>query len=847
MAVPLRFFPPAATELRRAIRDAGGVEVFAIGDIEDSKVVRVTVTCRGTENAVPALLDRPRTGQVVIHNHPSGDLRPSSADLHLAGLYGDDGIGVVIVDSQVQRDNWVVEPHAVRQVRVDPAAVIRVFCEALPHAIPGHEPRQQQIDMALAVLATLHEDRPLVFEAGTGTGKSLAYLVPAALWALANDSKVVISTFTKNLQGQLLSEDLPVLARAGIEVRSAVLQGRNNYLCKRRLGLAVAEDGLSPDHEREPLLSDLAAWDTSTAVGSRSDLPFDVPPQVWERVESDTDLTLRVRCPHYEVCHYYQARRNAAAAHLIVVNHALLVADLGARREGGPGVIPTYKRVILDEAHHLEDAATGALADRLTGRAITRALAPLLARGRRPGALEALARQHAGGRLPLSAEAKEALERALGPSLDAVQALRDEGPAALAALRAALPGSTPMRIREETLETPGWRQELEPPILRVLGLLEGAGSTLAAVAEPFDEIALPEADANPLLEVQRARRRLASQRTTVERLLDVDGDTCRYLAPGQGRAAHEAHLHVAPVRVAPVLRQLLWDKLPGAVATSATLTVAGSFKFWEDRVGLREAEHGTVVSPFDYPRQAILGLPRDLPAPDEPGYLEASTAILVEAVRMSWGGTFVLCTSYEAVRQYGAALRDALPVGWPVLLQDGPGKEGLLHRFRENRRSILVATDTFWEGVSVRGVGLRQVIVPRLPFRVPTDPLHEARLEREQQEGRDPFRSLTLPSAVLRMRQGFGRLIRSQQDRGVVLLLDRRLHDRTYGTLILRSLPPAEKAVGPWAMVRERLTSFWSDLAEVARLRRGFTPPTPDPLDVPAEGGPEPDPRVRPR
>jgi len=819
----MRFSESAAADLRLAIRQAGGVEVFAIGDVQDKVVTAVTIACRGTESAVPALLERPRTGQVVIHNHPSGDLRPSPADMHLAGTYGDDGIGVIIVDSAVSRDNWVVEPHEKKQVRVPEEQVRAFFEEQLPGALPGYEPRPQQVELALQVLAALHEDRPLIAEAGTGTGKSLAYLVPSALWALANDSKVVVSTFTRALQAQLLRDDLPILGRAGVEIRAAVLQGRNNYLCKRRLGLAVAEDEALLDTERDPTLPEIAAWDQVTEIGARGDLPVDLQPGTWERIESDSDLTLRVRCPHYEACHYYQARRNAAAAHIVVSNHALLMADLSLKKIGAQGVLPTYHRLVIDEGHHLEDAATGALAARMTLRGLQRASAPLLHRGRRRGAIERIATRHAFTDGVLDAAGQAELETLIGPTTDAVSALRDEGAGSLEALAAALPG-TPVRLTEALCSTPTWQHDLEPPILRLLDLYEQTTGLLGRVLGLFDEIQLPEDEVPPIQELARARRRLLTHQRTLEQVLD-DGsiDTCRWISPPTGKRDRAAVLQAAPIRVAPVLKELLWEALPGTIATSATLTVNGRFGYWAGRVGLYEPPTATFPSPFDYPEQALLGLPRDLPLPEDPAFLDATAQVMVDACRLSGGGTFVLCTSYKAVDHYARVLRQALPASWPVLPQGRSGRDALLRAFRESRKAVLVGTDAFWEGVSVRGLALRQVIVPRLPFRVPTEPLHEARVELEQREGRDPFRSLILPHAVLRLRQGFGRLIRSQSDRGVVLLLDRRLHERMYGRRMLHALPDARRVQGSWRPhVHGILQAYWEHLA--AEVRAGRQP-----------------------
>lgn len=265
---------------------------------------------------------------------------------------------------------------------------------------------------------------------------------------------------------------------------------------------------------------------------------------------------------------------------------------------------------------------------------------------------------------------------------------------------------------------------------------------------------------------------------------------------------------MAPIDVARVLGRILWEPLPGTASTSATLAVGRNFTPWLSRVGApRDTGQHLHPSPFDHASQALLALPRDLPPPDHPDFLARTTDRVIEAVELSDGGTFVLCTSYDAVRAYARALDGR---GRPVLAQTRDRRGQLLERFRSDPRSVLVGTDAFWEGVSVKGEGLRQVIIPRIPFRVPTDPLQEAQFERERQRGRDPFRSRALPHAVLRLRQGYGRLLRSTTDRGAVVLLDRRIHERTYGRVILHALPPARRVVGPWRRISEALRAFFT-------------------------------------
>lgn len=806
----LRFTPEAAQAYRQAIVEAAGVEVFAIGDVDRGVVVEVTIAARGRVDQVPAVMSRMRPGQVAIHNHPSGDLRPSEPDLMIAGRLGEEGVGFVIVDSEVKRSTWVVEPWTKARAGLAPEKVEAVFRDALPVAIPGWESRDTQVEMALMVSDALSGGHPLVVEAGTGTGKSLAYLIPAALWALENDEKVVVSTHTKALQAQLRSSDLPQLAKSGIELKTAVLEGRNNYLCKRRLGLALEDEDATDDEQAA--LRDLAAWEKTSQTGSRSDLPIALEPGVWERVESDTDLSLRVRCPHYQTCHFYAARRAAAAAHLVVVNHALLLADLALRADIGRGLLPRYDRLVLDEAHHIEQAATGATAARTTSVAIRRAVAILMPskRGRQRGSLQRLTQ--AVDATDLDDGTKVLVRRAAVDAAAMLPALRQVADQVLEGLANALDPKHPTRrIRPPWTGTDEFLRLVRDPLEHLSEALAKTTAQLDAIHDALGDARLPDDKAQALLDVSRTRNRLGRHADVIRSFLDDESPgSCRWLELIHRRnGAPTVAVRVAPVEVAETLRRVLWDPLPGTICTSATLSVGGTFGFWRARTGLESSEEGLYASPFNHFEQALLGLPRDLPAPDSPGWLEASSKAIVDAIEISGGGVFVLCTSWRAVRAYAVAVRAALP-GRRILVQGELARPTLLDRFRRDQDAVLIGTDSFWEGVSVKGRALRMVIIPRLPFRVPTDPLRQARAERIEAGGGNPFNAYTLPEAVIKLRQGYGRLIRSRSDRGVVLLLDRRLHERNYGRVILQSLPTARRIGGPWAQVKDVLRQFYA-------------------------------------
>ncbi len=820
---------------RDAITEAGGVEVFAVGRLDETgRIADIEVHCRGNQVAVPALLRAPKPGEVVIHNHPSGVLEASDADLYLAGRYGEDGVGMVITDSPVSRDLWVVEPLRRPRVRVEEAQVRALFEVALPRVLPGFEVRPGQLEMALQVAALLNDGepgRPVIgaFEAGTGTGKSLAYLAPAALWAQANDSRVAVATYTIALQAQLAQSDLPILVRAGIDLRFALLSGRGNYLCRRRLEEAAAEVLEEADDPDADALRHIVEWANVNKRGGRSDLGFPVPEAAWDRVRSDHDQTLRARCPHFSRCFYYEARRDAAQAQLIVLNQHLLLADMALKSQtGGEGILPVFDRVIIDEAHHLEDAATSLFGEELSALGLRRTIGTLLPSrgGRRPGALALLDKHY---RPALAQEAGpvagERLDRIMELAVPRLAALHEEADLSLREISLELsvtpsPENTSLRLTPPLLASERWSHHLRPPLDELAGRLDAAVLDLTRLEEALRELperALLERP-QPMLDLKRAQRVLAEKSALVGSFrAGASEERVMWMEPSEGRRGLDrARLATAPIEVGPTLRSKVFEALQGCVLTSATLTVHGSFEHALARLGLPAAgaeafdlRTASFPSPFDYERQALLALPRDLPLPDDPRFPAWSARFVSQAIRASGGGAFVLCTSHAMVEGLHSAVGAELG-GERLLLRQGEvSRERLLDRFRADQDAVLFGTDSFWEGVSVSGRALRLVIIPRLPFRVPTDPVQQARFERLSEQGQDPFRAASLPEAILRLRQGFGRLIRTASDRGAVAILDRRLHERPYGRLFLSSLPPARRAVGPARAVLDHLREFF--------------------------------------
>jgi ATP-dependent DNA helicase DinG len=705
----------------------------------------------------------------------------------------------------------------------------------------GYEDRASQRAMAAAVARLYQRGGVGLFEAGTGVGKSLAYLVPALRWAAVYGERTVVSTNTINLQEQLVGKDLPLLAAALTDqpVRFALLKGWRNYLCLSRLDHARSSDGTLFDAAAEREVAALADWAQRTDDGSLADASAPVArSDVWDEVAAEPDLCLRQRCPHYDACFVFRARRIAAQADVVVVNHHLLMSDLAVRRVQQnwheAAVIPPYARLIVDEGHHLEEAAAAHLGGTVTRRGWQRLFARLDRRGGK-GLLPRLAHTLSALDDLLAAATMDMLRTTLAP---AVAAARDRGEFVFDLLATVLSSSTDqqLRLEPEFADHPVWKGGLGVALEDLLRDVDAVDASLRLIeGRHGGDRAGDECLARVLAELRGVARRLAVGADTLRLALDPEPGgppTVRWIeirrslrereraAADAGPAASNVAVCVVPLDLAPILREDLFARVETAVVTSATLAAEGRFEYLASRLGVDAPEltavTGIFPSPFDYPRQALLVVPTDLPAPnvDGEGHAAAVLRIIRDLVRASDGGVFVLFTSHRDVRAAASALRmepvRAMGGGPPELLVHGEDRrDALLRRFRESGRALLLGTSSFWEGVDVPGPALRALVITRLPFRVPSEPVTAAQCEAIAARGGDPFASFMLPQASLRLNQGFGRLIRSATDRGVVVLADPRVVSRSYGRGLLDALPPARRAIGRWVALRPRVAAFF--------------------------------------
>ena len=782
----------------------------ALADALTTRDVHLALTARARE--LPASVLRRLAGLLVAARSPLVDLVIALADAAEgeAGPVG--GLSAREVADRLGRPRSIgaaaPAPRLVSQDEVE-----RLLGEDGPIArrFPGYEPRPEQVAMARAVASAFGgasndgEGEHLVVEGGTGIGKSVAYLLPAVLFAARNNQRVVVSTNTINLQEQLINKDIPDLLAAleGApdldlsDFRYAQLKGRANYLCMLRWQTLANSGAYTPDEAR--LLAKTLLWLRETPTGDRAELRL-TPGEgaAWGRV----DATRYRECspPGGSACLYRHAREEAGAAHLLVVNHALLLSDMVA--EGA--VLPPYDVLIVDEAHTLEDVATNHFASRVTQSTVDDlvdemgAVARGFVRAARASALAEPRVEDAQRRVDEAQEPLLRVRDSWGRLMDAIAAFTKTG-----ARRREQADEDALRIQDAQRAQPGW-SDVEIAWDAFEGCAQDADDKAAALQREMGEL---DADLVPGLEELRADlgEWFGNQRETRARVRAFVSEPDSGSVYWIGRGASPS-LNAAPLDVSALLQDGLFARKRSVVLTSATMAIDGSFDHVCARLGVEDAAKTLLGSPFDYAKAALLCLPTNIPEPRDPGYDDAVAEATRRLALLAEGRTMALFTSHASLRAAASRLRTSLAgTGIDVLAQGVDGApRPLLARFQAQPRAVLLGTASFWEGVDVGNDALKALVVARLPFTPPNDPLFEARSEAYE----NPFTEYAVPQAVLRFRQGFGRLIRSRGDRGVAVVLDRRVARARYGRTFLDSIPPATQRMGPFQEL-EPLIAQW--------------------------------------
>lgn len=829
-----RFARAAAAGVRTAIRLAGGNEVCFVCTVDDEGMItHARVAARGDIESVLAMPGIAERGEMLLHNHPSGELTPSDADLQVAARVHGNGVGFAITDNDATRVYVVTEvPRAGSKKPVDVDAVdvtlgpYGAIAQAMQTALGAraYEDRPAQRAMAAAVTRTFNDGGVALLEAGTGVGKSLGYLVPALRWAAANGERTIVSTNTITLQEQLVTKDLPFLQRAlgDQPVRFALLKGWRNYVCLQRLeqargaGAALFEDGMAGDVEM------IAAWAERTSDGSLSDLPTSPRSEVWDEVAAEPDLCGRLKCSFYDKCFLFKARKEAAQADVVVVNHHLLLSDVAVRRVSqnwdDAAVLPAYKRLVIDEGHHLEDAAATHLGASVTRRALSRLFGRLERRGK--GLLPALETRLRGWSDLLSTASLDLVQERLVPSA-ATARDRSQLLFELLTVMMAEENVSVWRLTDAFEQHPAWKGGVDVTLDELLKEIAALADGLRLIRERLESDEKKSEELAPLLgEVRGVSRRLANAGDALARALRTPRDgspVVRWIElAGKPGPERNIALHCVPLDLAPVLREDLFGRVESAIITSATLATDDGFEFLERQLGIDELKKPRIAeifpSPFAYPEQALLVVPNDLPAPNEDAraHFDAVGGHLRDLIVASDGGLFALFTSHRDLREMATQLRNAgYDARWPLLVHGEEPRDVLLQRFRDSGRAVLLGTATFWEGVDVPGDALRGLLIAKLPFRVPSEPMVAAQCEAIEARGGNAFGEYMLPHAALRLKQGFGRLIRTATDRGVVVLSDPRVLTKRYGRELLDGLPPARRISGPWSRCRAEVRKFY--------------------------------------
>ncbi|NPV38527.1 MAG: ATP-dependent DNA helicase [Brevinematales bacterium] len=825
------FSPDVVTAIQTAIQQNDGQEVAFCGFInEEGKVTSIEVVGYGNDMATPYNLHRSLQGDVFIHNHPPFDqnpkenLKPSTNDLSVAQRVQNLGMGFFIIDNECTLVNIILPVHPQQKLSVEKIKAIFQPDGLLSRHIRSFESREEQIQLVEAIIETINSKSLLFAEAGTGTGKSLAYLIPASLWAITNSKKVAIATHTIHLQDQIASKDIPLVveiikAITGETLEVALLTGRGNYLCRNKLkdllgdkdrALSLFDD---PDKSKITLLEDLEKWSHTTETGSRRDFPREIPQEIWEEIASDGETCQGKQCPFGGNCFYQKAYLKAEKAQIIIANHSLILSSLDPQTY--ISYLPRFDAIVFDEAHHLEDVALKSQSVELSLRGLLQKMGRLYHTDRKnhpKGLLPHLFKKHQPPRYEDQmefAKLKENLLETHTSIVDSIHAIIHDGIPLYKKLHHTGPQ---LRITDEVERSDFFH------FLSVR--LEEVGKLISRYSYLWNELKnlMTNTSSEPTLPPA-----LASIDRRIKSLSDVS-QVYNILFNQERKPTEVGWIEVSthprypniklchsPLEVGEFLSRGIFLRKHFSLCVSATLSVNGEFTYFRESIGLspsfpRKIHTISLPSPFDYRNQAQIHL---LESDRDFRVDEFFLTCIKDYILMNEGGTLVLFTSHQRLKDTFEKLKETLSSeGILPMAQGETNKHTILTTMRKNPKTAVFATSSFWEGIDVSGYNLRCVIIEKLPFDSPSDALPAAKGELLTSRGINAFMAYYLPRALLRMKQGVGRLIRSKSDRGIVLILDGRTVSKRYASLFQKSLPPARIIIGDYPKLQREAEAF---------------------------------------
>ena len=792
-------------KIREEINEANGNEVFFRGIPDESGIVsEIEVIARGNEYSVAALLNMMKKNEVIIHNHPSGVLLPSNADISVSGTYGNSGGASYIVNNSVD-DIYVVVPLK-KQSEID---IDEYFGEngRIHEKIGKFETRKEQYEMSKNIEKCMNNNRKLIVEAGTGTGKTIAYLLPTLLYALENNLKLIISTNTINLQEQLISKDIPLIEKIiEREFQYEIVKGRGNYLSKRKLhnmNTIVTEKDTEEEKQEKKIIKNLMEWDNVTKTGDRGELKYDVPYRIWEQIKSETDTCMGVKCQFYSSCHFFKARKNISDANMLILNHHMFFADLSIRNEIGfnteYSILPNYDIVVFDEAHNLEDTARNYFTYEISRYSF----------GRLMGSIHntrATGKNNAGALTKLLGYLNENLSQENYVRIDDMKeeiinilnSFYNKGNEIFDRIMYPFAQELSNAEIKERIDRPKikntkfWKEIVDKNIelKEIYGELIRKINKFLNNIEDFD---LEDED-GIIFDFTKYYNRLKDYYKNFEFIIESnDRDYVYWLNFIPLKANIE--LHATPFDISEDLNSSLFSKMERMVFTSATLAVDNKFSYFRESLGLtdnkgKKIEEKIIDSPFDYEKQMEVYIPEDTLDPNNIEFLDDMAGFVEKIIKKTEGHCFLLFTSYSSMNYLYNKIKVYFSKNdYTLIKQNDYPRHEMIEIFKSSKNPVLFGTDSFWEGVDVQGEQLQSVIIVKLPFKVPNDPVTEAIIENIREKGKNPFNDYQVPQAVIKFKQGIGRLIRSKEDKGIITILDNRVIKKSYGKKFLRALP----------------------------------------------------------